>query len=346
MKVAIWREARINSTDAMTFQAIKRPEMAGVKSEITVVDMVGTRKMVDVKDFQMSVRFTSDYSWVNDYDLIDVADAAYDWCRKVIHMHPRVVATQWDNLPFGKTGGNAGSYLAKAKKVICRSEMIKAMMLLEGVPESKLEVVYPGVDTSKFCPAHQDGSFPFRVLWAGRITRTDEKGLADTIFAVKLTGVETIEIHVAGSGDAEPYVALASKMGVSLVSHGPIGHRDMPGLINYCDVLVCPSIPKLNIDPWAAWVEQWGMIATEAMACGLPVIASDIGAFPEMITDGYDGFLVPARSYHKIAEILVYLMSCSYEERLTYGRAARATVIQRFSSEVVGEQLRRIYLES
>src|SRR5207249_3063368 len=67
-----------------------------------------------------------------------------------------------------------------------------------------------------------------------------------------------------------------------------LGHiTDVPGFLAACDILVMPSLPELG--------EGFGLSALEAMASGIPVIASDIASLPEIVVDGSTGYLVPPR---------------------------------------------------
>ena len=68
-----------------------------------------------------------------------------------------------------------------------------------------------------------------------------------------------------------------------------IGHVDSSSIVNVfqsADITVVPSV----------WEEQFGMIGPESMACGTPVIGSDVGGIPEWLIDGKTGYLVPPRS--------------------------------------------------
>lgn len=337
MRIGIWREDWCNPTDAMTFEGIARGNVS--------VEMIGTRPH-ETGAYNLPVRFVgkNSWSWIDDYDVIDVADIHYGWCQEVLHRHGRVFCTSWDNLPFGKAKGDSGQMLTNAVMVIARSEMIRQMLLLEGVVPDKIVVVNPGVDIRRFAPvpfANRDLS----VLWAGRITPTDEKGLQDTLFALSLLGMAGVDVRlvVAGSGDATPFVALASKLDVRIETAGSVSHDLMHRLFQHCRVFVFPSIPKLHTDPWSAWVEQWGMSLVEAMACGCPVVASYTGAvFDEIVVHSYNGLLFPPRSYHVLAKHLGMLFD-SDDLCKELGGRARQTVEQVWDSAKVGDILYDVY---
>ncbi len=80
----------------------------------------------------------------------------------------------------------------------------------------------------------------------------------------------------------------------------------------------------------------------QAMACGLPVLATRCGGPEEIITSGRDGLLSPGASSRSIADAVLALAGdADLRDRL--GRAARATVVERFSLEVMLDAYRAIY---
>jgi glycosyltransferase involved in cell wall biosynthesis len=116
-----------------------------------------------------------------------------------------------------------------------------------------------------------------------------------------------------------------------------VGKRDnIEDLIGIADLLLLPSE-----------TESFGLVALEAMACEVPVVASRVGGLPEVITDGVEGFLVEPRNIEKMAErSLVILSRDSYRREM--GKRARKTAHERFcSSSIIGlyEEFYRKVLE-
>src|ERR671913_424072 len=74
---------------------------------------------------------------------------------------------------------------------------------------------------------------------------------------------------------------------------GGVARADLPDLLRSADVVAC-----------CPWYEQFGMVAVEAMACGVPVVASDVGGLAESVQDGVTGLLVPARRPDRIPHAL------------------------------------------
>ena len=88
--------------------------------------------------------------------------------------------------------------------------------------------------------------------------------------------------------------------------------------------------------------ESFGLVPLEAMACEVPVIASDVGGMRELIDHGKDGFLLPARDVEAMARIAIELLS--RPERLReLGRAARAKAQARFCSTLIVPRYEAFY---
>ena len=103
-----------------------------------------------------------------------------------------------------------------------------------------------------------------------------------------------------------------------------LGKQDnIEELISVSDLLLLPSE-----------TESFGLVALEAMACEVPVVASDVGGLPEVITDGVEGFLVKPRDVSKMAErALTILSQKSFQSEM--GKRARAKAQEHFCSEKI-----------
>ena len=126
-----------------------------------------------------------------------------------------------------------------------------------------------------------------RVLFAGALTQ--RKGLADLFAAMKLVSSKQIELVVMGSL-LRPLSWYRDRFS-NFIYEPPRPHGEVLRLMRSCDVFVLPSI-----------VEGRALVQQEAMACGLPVIATRNAGADDAILDGETGFLVPIRSPEAIAE--------------------------------------------
>jgi glycosyltransferase involved in cell wall biosynthesis len=141
--------------------------------------------------------------------------------------------------------------------------------------------IYNGVDLDAFSP----GRNPERptVAFGGRLVRG--KGVSDLIRAFTPIGREGgAALRIAGDGDQRDALeALARELGVGerVEFTGPI--LDMPAFWRQCSVAAVPS---------NGLVESFCLSAVEPMACGRPVVATSVGALPEIVEDGVTGTLV------------------------------------------------------
>jgi glycosyltransferase involved in cell wall biosynthesis len=172
------------------------------------------------------------------------------------------------------------------------------------------------------------------VVYAGRLD--EAKGLrllmAGWDSYLSSAGDPALKLIIAGSGPLEREVAgwASSRPSVELV--GQVDKDRCFDLMSRARAVLLPS----------AWEETFGLVVVEAMALGVPPIATAHGSFVELITDGVDGVLVPpgdpAALGRAIAEVAAHA-----ERYAAYGTAARKTYEERFDPEHSLEQLIDIY---
>lgn len=167
-----------------------------------------------------------------------------------------------------------------------------------------------------------NGSAPLKLLFVGGLSQ--RKGIADLFAAVAAFG-NRVALTVVGS----KLVANCAVLNEALAKHRwipSLPHQGVLKLMREHDVLLFPSL-----------FEGFGLVITEAMAQGTPVITTDRTAGPDVITDGEDGWLIPAGSTQKLQEAIenILLKPALIE---TVGRAAMNTAAKR-PWEVYGNEL-------
>jgi glycosyltransferase involved in cell wall biosynthesis len=168
----------------------------------------------------------------------------------------------------------------------------------------KTAYVFPGVNTKIFQPLkskNRAGTSSSNILFVGRIDKTSEwKGINVLLKAMPyvLVSEPSAILRIVGAGDAvENYKKLAIKLGVEN-NVKFIGEKFGEKLANeYRDasVLVLPSVTES---------ESFGIVLIEALACGTPVVASNIGGMPQVIHSTGGGLLVEAGNEEKLAEAI------------------------------------------
>ncbi len=230
-------------------------------------------------------------------------------------------------------------------RVICAGAGEKEMLVnVYGVPANRIAVVPCGVDTERF--RVMDRARVRRrlglaidepvILFVGRIEPL--KGI-DVLLraAAQLDGRFRLLIVGGDANDAErkgELTALASELGIfSRVTFlDAVPHGDLPLYYGAADICVVPS-----------YYESFGLVAVEAMACGVPVVASRVGGLKETVQDGQTGYLVPWRCPEPFAERLELLLN-NESLRRSLGREARAAA-ERFRWSEVAARVEDVYHE-
>ena len=226
------------------------------------------------------------------------------------------------------------------KRVIARVDRIIASTLAEQTQlqflykanKRKITIIPPGVDTSHFYPIPMDEARQYLgvdpdnklVLFVGRIEPL--KGLDTLVKAISWRrtfkpGQVTLAI-IGGDPDASPQEMSAEMariqklcddlcMGRMVVFLGKRAQDTLPYYYSAADVLVMPS-----------HYESFGMVALEAMACGTPVIASQVGGLAFLVKDGETGYHVPDQDPEALCEKLLDILSDPHQREKMGLRAA------------------------
>jgi D-inositol-3-phosphate glycosyltransferase len=220
-------------------------------------------------------------------------------------------------------------------RVICASQGEKEMIVsLCGVPSQRITVVPCGVDTDVFRPLdkasiRRDLGLAAKeqvVLFVGRIEPL--KGIDVLLRAVSHLDGRFRVLVIGGDGKdlarKGELAALAAELRIAdkVTFLDAIPHDDLPLYYNAADICVVPS-----------YYESFGLVAVEAMACGVPVIASRVGGLKETVQDGQTGYLVPWLCPEPFAERLELLLN-NEPLRRSLGREARVAAERYHWSEV------------
>ncbi|HEX9709659.1 MAG TPA: glycosyltransferase family 4 protein [Candidatus Thermoplasmatota archaeon] len=201
-------------------------------------------------------------------------------------------------------------------------------------------VIPNGVDTEVFRPAQPGEALPdlpgepgFRVLAVGRLVQ--HKGIEQLIDAVSKLPAPA-HLLVAGEGELRAAVearARASPAAGRITFLGRVPHEDLPRLYRACDVFALPSVSRL---------EAFGIVALEAMASGLPVVASDMPGVREIVTEGMEGHLANPLDPLAFASRIDSLLRRPLR-RARFGRNGRAKVVAGFTWDAVAGRVLELY---
>jgi glycosyltransferase involved in cell wall biosynthesis len=219
----------------------------------------------------------------------------------------------------------------------CTDEVFELLRM--GADRHRISVVPCGVDLDRFgVDGPREASAAPRLVAACRLV--ERKGLADAITA--LAEVPGAELHVAGGPaasalDADPEArrlrALAERLGVAdrVVLRGRVEREAMPALLRSADAVVC--VP---------WYEPFGIVPLEAMACGVPVVASAVGGQTDSVVHGVTGVHVPPRDPSALAAALRSLLA-DPERRAELGQAGARRARERYGFDRIARATRDVY---
>lgn len=217
-----------------------------------------------------------------------------------------------------------------------------------GVPSSRIRVVYPGVDPSRFNPDVPPAIVPNLrpdaspiLLSVGRLQR--RKGHDTVIEAIAALSHDLPHLHYLIAGDGQERTRLeqlATVRGVSnrVVFLGEVGDAELPGLYAACDVFVMPNRSDAHD------VEGFGIVFLEAAATSRPSIGGRSGGAPEAVLDGHTGLLVDGSNHVELAQA-IRTLAASPSLRATMGSAGRTRVLGSFTWERAATELRALHDE-
>jgi phosphatidylinositol alpha-mannosyltransferase len=198
------------------------------------------------------------------------------------------------------------------------------------------EIVPNGVDVERFSGAAPGDLGPgTKLVFVGRLD--PRKGFPTAVSAFARLAADRPDLHfvVVGDGpDRDAVKSLASGLRERVVMLGPVPNRELAPVLAACDLYLGPSIGG----------ESFGVVLVEAMAAGLPVVASAVPGYEEVVRDQVDGLLVPPRDAGSLAEAVARVLDDGeLRERLVAAGLLRART---FDWSVVVERLEGVYLRA
>jgi glycosyltransferase involved in cell wall biosynthesis len=237
-----------------------------------------------------------------------------------------------------------GTWLDRwTRLTIGNSEAVKGYLTRKGLPPEKIQVVYNGVDTSRFdAPVTPDVTkselgIPLHHAVVGLLARLEPQKDPRTFLQVAAMVAErlpAVSFLVVGGGSLQRELAEEAQalgIGERVIFTGP--RRDVPRLLAACDVSVNSSLK-----------EGLSNTIMESMAAGKPMVATRVGGNAELVQDGVTGFLVRPRDAVGLAAAVQRLLEDPALAK-SMGARAKIRIAQRFSVEAMVEGTERLYDE-
>jgi glycosyltransferase involved in cell wall biosynthesis len=249
-------------------------------------------------------------------------------------------------------------YLTKAYKPLLKQFLKKADRIIVAAPQlvdnspflsqfkEKCRVIPIGIDTDRFKANEQtiDEVRTLRerygkkiVLFVGRLIYY--KGVSYLIEAMARTRHSDAALLIVGGGPLEPQLrALSTERGISdrVVFLGSVSDKDLVNFFHACDLFVLPSVAN---------TEAFGIVQLEAMACGKPVISTDLSTgVPFVNLHEKTGIIVPPANPEALAGAIDKLLGDT-QLSTAYGEAGRKRVQSEFTTDVMVRRVLEVYRE-
>jgi starch synthase len=198
----------------------------------------------------------------------------------------------------------------RADAIVVPSEFVRRSFMEHGFPEAKIAKCPFGVDLAQFRPhpGNERSERRLRVVFVG--TASLRKGIGYLLEAMRpLASAGRVETWLIGARHRDALPILARHAG-EFEAFGPFPRAELSTWLSRCDVLVLPSVE-----------EGLAVVMAQAMACGLPVIATPNTGAEDLFTDGVEGVLVPPHSPEHIRERIIWMLDNRAEVR-AMGEAA------------------------
>jgi starch synthase len=218
------------------------------------------------------------------------------------------------------------------------------------IEPSRIVVIHNGIDPTEYRPDPRTDALDKlgieqdrpTMIWVGRVTA--QKGIDHLLDMAALLPDEVQLIFLAGAADTAEFGAEISARAAALMEsregvhwiESMLPRSEVVQLLSHSTVFVCPSV-----------YEPFGLVNLEAMACGLPVVATAVGGIPEIVIDGVTGYLVPLPDGERglgqsLRESVEDILSDSTRAS-AMGEAGRRRVLDHFTWSAVAARTVHLY---
>ncbi len=217
-------------------------------------------------------------------------------------------------------------------RTVCSEELVR--LGKQADPAGDFILIPNGVETDRFKPIQRPANPKVKILFIGRlIPRKGFQRVIQSLPVVRQKARHPFEIEVVGTGaDRTSLERLSEDLGVSDLIHyvGLVPYDRLEKSYQYADIFVLTSLS-----------EGMPSVILEAMACALPVIASNVGGNNEIVHDGVNGYLIEGDDIATLAARLTQLISES-ELRRRLGAAGRQIALQ-YDWHTIMKKYNRLY---
>lgn len=244
-------------------------------------------------------------------------------------------------------------YLSRIDVIISLSKNIQASLIKTSIQEVKIKIVPPVVNLSSFNQftsgkkVREDINLKSNpiLLYVGDLTETRGLHVLIEALSIVVRPFPRTRLLMAFNMPLEKYKKEKLEIKDKISSFGlnnnviPLGIiNNMPEVIAASDIFIAPY---LSIES----IADYPVSILEAMAVGKPIIASEVGGIPEIISHQKNGMLVRPNNPVDFANAIIYMLN-NEEEAIKMGLKGAKLVSEKFRTEIVVDELERIYVEA
>lgn len=315
-----------------------------------VWSFAATRRPVAPAGFARRALFATRMRQVGSVDVVHAhfgfgGLAAAELRRRGLFSAPLVVTFHGrDALVHGRRNPSMYAPLDQAARLTATTEFMRDVIEHLGLPAEKVRLWPMGVDTDAFTPVDRRGRprDSFNVVAVGRLVPFKGHDLALRAVAAARPQISGLRYTIIGGGDLLAELeALARDLGVDDITTfaGVTTHEQTLAALHAADAFL--HMGRVADD---GSVEAQGVAPAEASACGLPIVATNVGGLPELVRADETGIVVASDDIEGAAAALTRLAGDpALRERL--GEAGRAFVERSYSRTVSIEAIERVYRE-
>jgi len=231
--------------------------------------------------------------------------------------------------------------LGKAREVTVLSNITK--LEISKYTSNNISIIPFGVDLEKFSKSSENKDEIIKIGTVRTLARKYGVEYLIKAFATLSKNHENIRLEIVGDGDLRLVLEQLSKdllIENKVVFHGFINQESefdkYIAILRSFDIFCIPSIQDS---------ETFGVAAVEALACSIPVVATNVGGLPEVVVEGETGFLVPPEDNDSIASAIENLI-CDPEKRKIMGKKGRKSAEDNFDWKMNVRQMVDLYYET
>ncbi len=228
------------------------------------------------------------------------------------------------------------AFFNRFQQVTTPSEVMRRELIAHGL-RVPVTTISNGVDINLFCPEEKQyrrDDLPLILLHVGRLSYEKRIDVVIRAFARLLTSHPQARLVIVGEGPEKSRLhSLVDVLGISksVDFEGFVPHDQLPFFYT-----------RANIFVTASTIETQGLVALEAMACGLPIVSVNAMALPDLVKHEVNGYLVPPDDEAAFAEAVNHLL-CEPDLRQSMGQISRELAISHSLDEIAGNY-EHIYL--